>query len=200
MARLKTCPDCAESVQRAAKVCKHCGYRFDLNGEPKSNRDIPKPLYFAAAAIIGGMAIFGSSGGQKSTTKDAPTEVVMQDPSHATEMAEQSTNQPARKRSLLHQMLVTDDADINEPRLDDFSDTELHAAFASSIESSGEFQCEKVTEHLKLGTDPDYDYITATCSDGNSYVLQIENSGDMQSKIMSCADAAIIGIDCFKTF
>lgn len=26
---LKQCPDCAETVQAAARVCKHCGYRFD---------------------------------------------------------------------------------------------------------------------------------------------------------------------------
>ena len=25
----RTCPDCAEVVQLAAKVCKHCGLRFD---------------------------------------------------------------------------------------------------------------------------------------------------------------------------
>jgi len=24
----KTCPDCAETVLAAARVCKHCGYRF----------------------------------------------------------------------------------------------------------------------------------------------------------------------------
>ena len=26
----KTCPDCAEEVKHQAKVCKHCGYRFDV--------------------------------------------------------------------------------------------------------------------------------------------------------------------------
>lgn len=26
----KTCPDCAETVKRAARVCKHCGCRFDV--------------------------------------------------------------------------------------------------------------------------------------------------------------------------
>ncbi len=27
--RTKTCPDCAETVLAAARVCKHCGYRFE---------------------------------------------------------------------------------------------------------------------------------------------------------------------------
>lgn len=27
--RHKRCPDCAETVQYEAKVCKHCGFRFD---------------------------------------------------------------------------------------------------------------------------------------------------------------------------
>lgn len=26
---LKRCPDCAEAVQPEARVCKHCGYRFE---------------------------------------------------------------------------------------------------------------------------------------------------------------------------
>jgi hypothetical protein len=27
---LKTCPDCAEEVRAAARICKHCGYRFEV--------------------------------------------------------------------------------------------------------------------------------------------------------------------------
>lgn len=29
--RTKVCPDCAETVLDAARICKHCGHRFDLN-------------------------------------------------------------------------------------------------------------------------------------------------------------------------
>lgn len=32
----KTCPDCAESVLADAKVCRHCGYRFDGAGGTKA--------------------------------------------------------------------------------------------------------------------------------------------------------------------
>ena len=31
----KKCPDCAEFVRLEARVCKHCGYRFDI-GPPKA--------------------------------------------------------------------------------------------------------------------------------------------------------------------
>ncbi len=33
---LKQCPDCAETIQAAAKVCKHCGMRFDDAPSPRS--------------------------------------------------------------------------------------------------------------------------------------------------------------------
>lgn len=30
----KACPDCAERVPEAAKVCSHCGYRFEAAEAP----------------------------------------------------------------------------------------------------------------------------------------------------------------------
>jgi hypothetical protein len=29
----KNCPDCAELVQAEARVCKHCGFRFDAHSQ-----------------------------------------------------------------------------------------------------------------------------------------------------------------------
>jgi hypothetical protein len=31
---MKACPDCTESVQGGARVCRYCGYRFDTAGNP----------------------------------------------------------------------------------------------------------------------------------------------------------------------
>ena len=41
---MKTCPDCAEDVKDAAKVCKHCGYRW-----PDAAAESPPPVVTAAS-------------------------------------------------------------------------------------------------------------------------------------------------------
>ncbi len=39
---MKTCPDCAESVQDAARKCRYCGYRFDEAGVAAVAADPPR--------------------------------------------------------------------------------------------------------------------------------------------------------------
>ena len=69
----KQCPDCAEQVQQAARVCRHCGYRFDglvgvhslrsrdfhpANGHHPHAGTTPEPRQFDAFAIVGLVAAF----------------------------------------------------------------------------------------------------------------------------------------------
>lgn len=52
---LKKCPDCAELVKAEAKVCKHCGAKFEVdvdansnaNTEPKAEQENPFALHEA---------------------------------------------------------------------------------------------------------------------------------------------------------
>lgn len=56
MARTKKCPDCAELVLSDARVCKHCGFRFDTAPEPQPQGQ-PKKSSFARNAALFAMLI-----------------------------------------------------------------------------------------------------------------------------------------------
>jgi hypothetical protein len=66
-----TCPQCAETIKAAAKVCKHCGYRIDgadiaadlPANDPQTNGPLHTPMQFkpwyAVAGVAGLIAVVG---------------------------------------------------------------------------------------------------------------------------------------------
>jgi hypothetical protein len=61
----KQCPDCAELVQGAARVCRHCGYRFDglvpihaLDRPGGPYRAQAPPEQFDTLAVVGLITAF----------------------------------------------------------------------------------------------------------------------------------------------
>jgi hypothetical protein len=54
---MKTCPDCAEAVLPAARVCRFCGYRFDNPTRPAPELAPARPPAPVARPQAGGSAL-----------------------------------------------------------------------------------------------------------------------------------------------
>lgn len=55
----KVCPRCAETVQKAALVCRHCGQPFDLETERANERSADNRRLLIIAAIILAVVVLG---------------------------------------------------------------------------------------------------------------------------------------------
>ncbi len=70
-----TCPQCAETIKTAAKVCKHCGYRIDSASTPTdptvslqqptepSHAPMQFKPWYAVAGVVGLIAVVGGAVG-----------------------------------------------------------------------------------------------------------------------------------------
>ena len=69
---LKTCPMCAEKIQSAAKVCKHCGHKFTA-AELKSE-DTASALGGCLVILVLGALVYSCSGMGESSEEKAARE------------------------------------------------------------------------------------------------------------------------------
>src|SRR4051812_34957963 len=49
---MKVCPDCAESVKRAARVCRYCGFRFEPTDRRLAAQEAGKAATAVASATV----------------------------------------------------------------------------------------------------------------------------------------------------
>lgn len=86
-AETKTCPDCAETVLAPAKVCKHCGFRFDADEEdepfelaaaPAATKPTRRVWPYLLAAVAAAIIVGGSNIGSPPTSRNATATSVAQ--------------------------------------------------------------------------------------------------------------------------
>lgn len=103
----KSCPDCAETVQQAARVCRYCGYEFDSERNAGAD-DAPiakRPFSFGwtmvalAAATLLVLVIMASASPSDRLPERASTEASAASPTTERERTSNSAERPAPQAS-----------------------------------------------------------------------------------------------------
>jgi hypothetical protein len=68
----------------------------------------------------------------------------------------------------------------------------LHA-----VRSAGH-ECARVSDHMYAGDKGGLDFFSVRCADGTEYMISIEGTGEMQSRVMMCRVLQALDVHCFQ--
>jgi hypothetical protein len=78
-------------------------------------------------------------------------------------------------------------------------EAEVARAFAGIVRSAGE-QCTGVGRFVYIGDYKDAAYYTVQCTGGSDFAVQVQNGGNMSTRVTSCAAFRLFKMECWKPF
>jgi hypothetical protein len=121
----KVCPQCAETIKKAAIVCKHCGYKYSseqLAAERKASQKANRSgcLFLVLAMVVGGVSLAMCSGKQGiSEVSTSTSEVGATDSSEPADAGEQIAEYQVQAKNTMT-------ASLKDPGSAQYQDVEAH--------------------------------------------------------------------------